>query len=116
MKAFLKTASVATALALMLTLLVGLTQAGDKKAPASPQDLLKALAEAGKPGAEHKKLQPFVGNWTFTMNVWSDPSQPPAKLKGAIERKWIMDGRFVQETLRGECAQTGKTFEAWDCW
>jgi Protein of unknown function (DUF1579) len=111
MKTFLKTASMAAALALMLTLLVGLTQAGGAKTPPSPEDLLKALAEAGKPGAEHKKLQPFVGNWTFTMKVWADPSQPPAELKGAIERKWIMDGRFVQESLRGECATTGKSFE-----
>jgi hypothetical protein len=111
MKTLLKTAIVATALTLVLTMLVGLTQAGDKQPPPSPQDLLKALAEAGKPGPEHKKLQPFVGNWTFTMKVWTDPSQPPAELKGAIERKWIMDGRFVQETLRGECVKTGKSFE-----
>jgi hypothetical protein len=111
MKKFLKTATVATVLALMLTLVVGLTQASDKKAPPSPQELLKALAEAGKPGPEHKKLQPFVGNWTFTMKVWTDPSQAPAELKGSIERKWIMDGRFVCESVRGECAKTGKSFE-----
>lgn len=82
-----------------------------EKSPPSPEALLKALAEAGKPGAEHKKLQPLVGNWSFTMKFWTDPSQPPAELKGTIERKWIMDGRFIQETARGECANTGKAFE-----
>jgi len=107
----LKPVSITTALALMLALVIAQTQAGEKKLPPSPQDLLKALAEAGKPGPEHKKLQPFVGNWTFTMKVWTDPSQTPAELKGTIERKWIMDGRFVQESVRGECAKTGKTFE-----
>ncbi len=111
MKTILKTVSMTTALALMLALVIAQTQAGEKKLPPSPQDLLKALAEAGKPGPEHKKLQPFVGNWTFTMKVWTDPSQTPAELKGTIERKWIMDGRFVQESVRGECAKTGKTFE-----
>jgi len=111
MKALLKAMGVAAALALLLTVLVPWTQAGGAKAPPSPEELLKALAEAGKPGAEHRKLQPFVGDWTFTMKVWTDPSQPPAELTGRIERKWIMDGRFVQEALRGACAKSGKTFE-----
>ena len=101
----------AAALALLCGVLLRVTQAGAQEKPPSPQELLKALAEAGKPGAEHKKLQPFVGQWTFTMKLWTDPNQPPAELKGKIERKWIMDGRFVQETARGECATTGKTFE-----
>jgi len=91
--------------------LANLSLAQDAKAPPSPEALLKALAEAGKPGVEHKKLEPFVGQWTFTMKLWTDPSQTPAELKGTIERKWIMGGRFVQETARGACAKTGKTFE-----
>src|SRR5262249_25445915 len=109
MKALLKATGAAAALALLLTLLVPWTQAGGAKAPPSPQELPKARAEAGKPGAEHKKLQPFVGEWAFTMKVWTDPTQPPAELTGRIERKWIMDGRFVQEALRGACAKSGKT-------
>ncbi|OAI52009.1 hypothetical protein AYO44_16815 [Planctomycetaceae bacterium SCGC AG-212-F19] len=111
MRAFLKMAGMATVLALTLTLAVGTTQADGAKAPSTPEELLKALAEAGKPGPEHKKLEPFVGNWNFTMKVWTDPSQPPAELKGTVERKWIMDGRFVQESVRGACAKSGKTFE-----
>ena len=86
-------------------------QADEPKAPPRPEALLKALAEAGKPGAEHKKLQPLVGQWNFTLKLWTDPSQPPAELKGTIERRWIMDGRFVQESLHGQCARSGKTFE-----
>jgi hypothetical protein len=102
---------VAVALALLYGVALRVTQAGEKKTPPSPEAFLKALAEAGKPGPEHKKLQPLVGQWTFTMKFWTDPSQPPAELKGTIDRKWIMDGRFIQETARGECAKTGKTFE-----
>src|SRR5262249_46493123 len=82
-----------------------------EKTPPSPEAFLKALADAGKPGPEHKKLEPLVGQWTFTMKLWTDPSQPPAELKGTVERMWIMDGRFIQETAHGECAKTGKTFE-----
>src|SRR5262245_9615414 len=101
----------AAALALLCGALYRVAQADEPKTPPTPEALLKALAEAGKPGAEHKKLEPFVGQWTFTMKLWTDPSQPPAELKGASERKWIMDGRFIQESARGECAKTGKTFE-----
>jgi len=101
----------AAALALLLGVMFQTTRAEEPKTPPSPEELLKAIAEAGKPGAEHKKLEPFVGQWNFTLRFWTDPSQPPAELKGTIERKWIMDGRFVQESARGECAKTGKKFE-----
>ena len=111
MKTIARLTCAAAVLALFAGVLLLATQAGAQEKPPSPQELLKALAEAGKPGPEHKKLQPLVGQWTFTMKMWTDPSQPPAELKGTIERKWIMDGRFVQETARGECAKTGKTFE-----
>src|SRR5262245_717481 len=111
MRTILKSLGVAAVLAQLLCLMSPVTQADEPKAPASPEALLKALAEAGKPGAEHKKLEPFVGQWTFTMKLWTDPSQAPAEMKGTLERKWIMDGRFVQETARGECPKTGKTFE-----
>ena len=112
MKTIVRLACAATVAVLLCGVLAQVTHAEDtKKAPPTPEALLKALAEAGKPGAEHKKLEPLVGQWSFTMKVWTDPSQPPAELKGTIERKWIMDGRFVQETARGECAKTGKSFE-----
>jgi hypothetical protein len=112
MKANLKLVGAAAALALLLGAMCQATRADEPKAPPSPEALLKALAEAGKPGAEHKKLEPFVGQWTFTMKLWTDPSQPPAEAKGTLERKWIMDGRFIQETARGTCEKTGKSFEA----
>src|SRR5262249_29869581 len=111
MKPICKAMGMTAALALGLTVLAGLTLAQDARTPPSPADLLKALADAGKPGPEHRKLEPFVGDWTFTLKLWTDPGQPPAELKGTVERKWIMGGRFIQETAKGECAKTGKTFE-----
>ena len=111
MKTILKALGAAAALAVLASVLFQATRADEPKTPPSPEALLKALADAGKPGPEHKKLEPFVGTWTFTMRLWTDPSQPPAELKGTIVRKWIMDGRFVQETARAECAKTGKSFE-----
>src|SRR5262245_60310166 len=107
---FVGAAAAAVALTLLCGVFVRVHQADEPKTPPSPEALLKALAEAGKPGPEHKKLQPLVGQWTFTMKFWTDPSQPPAEFSGTIERKWIMDGRFIQETARAQCPKTGKTF------
>jgi hypothetical protein len=111
MKTMSRFVCAAGALALLSGVLLHVTRADEPKTPPSPEALLKALEEAGKPGPEHLKLQPLVGQWKFTMRFWTDPSQPPAEVTGTIERKWIMDGRFIQETARGECAKTGKTFE-----
>src|SRR5438552_16689150 len=87
----------------------GVAWAEDAKSPPSPDAVLKALAEAGKPGPEHKKLQSFVGDWDLTLKLWTNPSQPPAEVKATAERKWIMGGRFIQETVKGE--YEGKAFE-----
>jgi hypothetical protein len=115
MKMSVRLVCLAAALAL-LGVLGPMTQADDKKAPPSPEALLTSIAEAGKPGAEHKKLEPLVGQWSFTMKFWTDPSLPPAQMQGTVERKWIMDGRFVQESLHGHCAKTGKGFEGLGLW
>ena len=110
MKTFLRWTCATAALAL-LGVLCQVALAEELKTPPSPEVLLKALADAGQPGAEHKKLEPLVGQWNFTMKFWTDPNQPPAQLQGTVERKWIMDGRFVQETVHGQCATTGKSCE-----
>jgi hypothetical protein len=100
---------ITAALALGLVVLANLSLGQDAKAPPSPEALLKALAKAGTPGPQHKKLEPFVGDWTLAVKLWTDPSKPPAEATGTAQRKWIMDGRFVQETTKVEC--NGKTFE-----
>jgi hypothetical protein len=126
MKPIVRTIFPAVVLALVLALPASLSRAYDakvknksdvktdaKSAP-TPDAVLQSLAEAGRPGPEHKKLQPLIGDWTFTAKMWTDPSQPPAELTGTVTRKWIMEGRFVQETARGE--YNGQAFEGMGLW
>src|SRR5262245_45667149 len=89
-----------TVVVLALTVFAGRPLAEEARKVPSPDALLKLLAKAGKPGPEHKKLEPFVGEWTFTLKVWTNPSESPAVLKGTVQRKWIMGGRFILETAR----------------
>jgi len=106
--------AICLAVALGLTGLAQSTLAADAKHPQNPGDVLKAIAETGKSSAEHQKLQPLVGDWNLTLKMWTDPSQPPAELNGTVQRKWIMGGRFVQETVKGEF--DGKPFEGMGLW
>jgi hypothetical protein len=85
-----------------------------KAAVPSPAAMMKAIADAGRPGPEHQKLQPLIGSWTFTLTMWTDPSQPPATATGTVERKWVMGDRFVQESLRGQCG--GEEFDGLGLW
>src|SRR5262249_55032004 len=61
-----------------------------------------AQPPADKPGADHKKLEPLVGSWTFTSKFWSEPGKPPEEGKGTSEQKWVVEGHFLQEDLRSE--------------
>jgi Protein of unknown function (DUF1579) len=76
------------------------TQESTKRVP-SPDEIMKAMAEAVKPGPEHKKLEPLVGSWSFTCKMWMDPTKAPMESKGTIERQWILGGRFVEEKVTG---------------
>src|SRR5262245_48056445 len=67
----------------------------------NPDAMMKAMADAATPGAEHKKLEPLVGTWDSVCKFWMDPSKPPMESKGTMERKWILGGRFVEEKVEG---------------
>jgi len=82
--------------------------AEEPAAAASPEALFAAIAEAGKPGPEHKKLEPLAGKWTYTSKMYMVPGQDPVESSGTAERKWILGGRFLEETIIGT-GPDGKT-------
>lgn len=70
---------------------------------------MEALWEqAGKPSKNHALLNPFVGKWKTEMKCWMDPSGKPQVSTGTSESKWILGGRFLQETFQGKTK--GKAF------
>jgi hypothetical protein len=74
----------------------------DDKADANKNPLQQYIEKFGSPGPEHKLLEPLVGSWNANVTCWMDPNQPGAKSEGRAERKWIMDGRFVEEHFNGK--------------
>lgn len=84
------------------TLAVSLALASDKKADPKMEEMMKKVQEAGTPGAAHKALEAFVGDWNAEVKMFMDPSAPPSVSKGTAKAKWAMDGRFVQQEFNGE--------------
>jgi hypothetical protein len=78
-----------------------------KTAP-SPEEIAKAMAEAAKPGPEHAKLDRLAGKWTYTGKCWMMPDQPPMEMKGTVQRKWILGGKFLEERISGTGFGDGK--------
>lgn len=101
MRSRMKMLSRIAAPALALALLAGLSLAQDAKNPPSTAEIAKLMAEAGKPGPEHGKLEPLVGSWTYTARFWMEPGKPPMETQGTIERKWILGGRYLEEKVTG---------------
>lgn len=78
------------------------SQAGDKPATGEPDPQTVAWLSAATPGAAHEKLNATVGNWETVTKQWNDPRSQPTEMKGTCERKWIMDGRFLEEHYTGD--------------
>lgn len=69
-------------------------------APASAQE--SAAARLAAPGEQHQWLDPLIGEWTVEMLVYPGPgSQPIVSREVTATRRWVLDGRYVREELRG---------------
>lgn len=109
MKLLTLTSCAALAAALTLPNALAQDKAADKKnteskpaAAPEPDEATKRWLEASTPAAAHKVLDPLVGEWDVAAKWWMDPSAPPMETKGTTTKKWILDGRFVQEDYKGE--------------
>lgn len=88
---------------LLLVVVVGLTAS---VAPAQDQAqdaaaMMEAYAQATRPGEQHKKLEPFVGEWRTTTRAWVAPGAEPIVTDGKARKSWDLDGRFIREELAG---------------
>src|SRR6187399_2365390 len=91
------------ALVVATVFVAGLALADNKTAPTDAQKAEAAKQmQAIAPGAAHKKLEPFIGEWNAEVKAWMAPGQPPAESKGTAKATWILDGRYVQEEFSGD--------------
>jgi hypothetical protein len=82
-----------------------------KAAPAgmpSQEEMMKKWEAYATPGAAHRKLDAFVGNWNVRMKAWMAPGQPPEQTEGTAETSWILGNRYLEQKYDGK--MMGKPF------
>ena len=57
-----------------------------------------AQPPAPTPGAEHRKLEAWVGDWTMEGVGKDGPASPEHKVVGKLRNRWILGGFFVEIT------------------
>jgi hypothetical protein len=109
----LRTLFAAGLVAGLLTLSAHADDKPKAKNPAEGLDakMMEAWMKHATPGPAHKLLEPTIGSWTYTGQLWMEPGAPPTDMKGTGERKWILGGRFVQEEYKGTGLVPGQPFE-----
>ena len=70
----------------------------------------QAQTPAPKPGPEHKKLEIWIGDWTFEEQDFATPFGPAGKASGKSTAKWILGGFFVE--FRAEWKGTAGPIQA----
>jgi hypothetical protein len=64
-----------------------------------PMAQMQAYMAAMKPGPNHEKLSPLVGEWTVELTAWMQPGAPAMKMTGKSSKSWTLGGRFVHERV-----------------
>jgi hypothetical protein len=82
---------------------------GAPKMSAEQQAMMEKWMKVATPGEGHKLLEGSVGSWTAKTTMWETPGQPPSVSTGDSENSWVLGGRFVRQTMKGEFS--GMPFE-----
>lgn len=78
-------------------------QEGEGSAPdAEMAAMMEAYEQAGTPGEHHQALDRMAGEWDAEVRFWSDPDAEPMVTQATSTIEWVMDGRFMKETVESE--------------
>lgn len=92
---------------LLMTLTVPVFAQDANQAPTDPK-----MAEAmrlGQPSEGHRQLDALVGDFKAKTTWRMKKDAPDQYSEGKSETKWILDGRFIQQTFKGD--MMGQPFE-----
>ena len=71
---------------------------GQMPSPEEQQKMMQEYMAAMQPGDEHKRLEPFVGEYNVTMTMMM-PGSPPQVSKGTSSVKWVLGKRYLMEEM-----------------
>ncbi len=65
------------------------------------EEMMAKWKEYATPNENHKILDQLVGDWEYSIKSWMSSEAAPEEATGTAQAKWIMDGRFVEQTVQG---------------
>lgn len=77
------------------------TPKADEWVPVDDSTAMKAMMEAGTPGAEHAMLAKSEGKWKAETTMWQGADAKPEKSEMQVVNKMIMGGRYQQSHWTG---------------
>jgi len=80
----------------MLVVASAFAQDASKLTPEQKATMDK-MAKAATPGPQHEMFKKMAGEWTTSIKLQMDPSQPAQESQGAATITTLMDGRYCQE-------------------
>jgi hypothetical protein len=89
-----------------------MVQAQDRRPAGTMEETRKddgRKAQLTEPGAEHKKLDPFVGSWEFSGQCWGKAGDTPESVSGTDDTEWVLGNRFLK--CHTKATKGGKPFE-----
>lgn len=66
------------------------------------ESTLPSAARLAVPGDEHNQLDALVGLWRAHMTLYPAPGADAIEAEISGERRWLIDGRYLQEELAGD--------------
>ncbi|MCC5787323.1 MAG: DUF1579 family protein [Phycisphaerales bacterium] len=78
---------------------------GERMAPPeemSPEQMMAAWQQANAKGEHHEHLKAFIGSFDVKVSFQMLPDTEVYESEGESEGEWILDGRFVRSTFKGE--------------
>jgi hypothetical protein len=80
------------------------------KPPSELEAVMMQVQKYGAPGESHKRLEPFVGKWTFRMRYRMKPGDTHQESQGTSDNSWVFGGRFLRRDVK--MAWDGHSIEA----
>lgn len=63
---------------------------------------MERMHEAGEPGKHHEVLDRLTGTWEGTYTWTMAPGVPPMEMEGSATREWVLNGRYLKETVTSD--------------
>ncbi len=102
--------------ALVLIAVAGVAYAAGRWGPSAPAEARAQATpetvpeedgyrQATGPGPHHRHLDQLVGEWSGEFTLWMDADATPIVSHGTVSRRWILGGRFLEESVKAQGEQ-----------